>query len=376
MNGTTFVLGRRFSTSGFWREVRESEATVMQYVGETCRYLSSAPAEPDPSDPTKTLDTQHKIRIAFGNGLRADVWDRFKTRFGIETIAEFYAATEGTSGAWNYSSNSFSSGAVGRNGVIAGWLLASQVAVVQVDYESEMPVRDAVTGLCVRAPRGEEGELLYALDAADITEKFQGYLGNKAASRKKVARDVVRKGDAWFRTGDVLTWDAEGRWWFVDRVGDTFRWKGENVSTAEVAQILGGLEPVQEANVYGVLVPGTEGRAGCAALVLRDEWSGPTRKDDPITDEEEEKAVLMADLATHLRTHLPEYAIPLFLRLVKQMQRTGNMKQQKSTVRAEGLDLDRIEGDYGEEVWWLKGPAYVRFRREDWAALAGGRVKL
>lgn len=390
MNGTTFVLGHRFSSSKFWKEVRESEATVLQYVGETCRYLLSAPPEPDPDNPTENLDKKHKIRIALGNGLRPDVWDRFKTRFGIATIAEFYAATEGTSGAWNYSSNSFAAGAVGRNGMIGGLALRKQVCIVKLDYESEMPYRDPETGLCVPLPRGEAGELLYALNPRDIEDRFQGYFGNEAASRKKVLRDVVKKGDAWFRTGDVLRWDAEGRWWFVDRIGDTYRWKSENVSTAEVADVIGrfpgaaagvtgGGGAVEEVNVYGVQIPGVqvEGRAGCAAIVLNTNNNNQQKTELSETDKES----LMADLANYLANSLPKYSVPLFVRLVKHMARTGNMKQQKHVLRNEGVDLRIVEDRYGEEIWWLRdqkhdGRRYVRFRQADWDALRAGRVKL
>ena len=378
INGTAFILGHRFSTRRFWNEVRDSDATILQYVGETCRYLLSAPAQPDPRDSTKNLDRVHKIRLAFGNGLRPDVWDRFKDRFGIETIGEFYAATEGTSGAWNYSSNSFASGAVGRSGAIAELLLKRQNCIVKVDYATELPFRDPDTGLCTAVPRGEPGELLYALDASDIRDKFQGYFNNAEASSKKVLRDVVKQGDAWFRTGDIMRWDTEGRVWFVDRIGDTFRWKSENVSTAEVAQVLGSHPSVAEANVYGVELPGFEGRAGCAAIVLRP--GGPRADADDMPKNE-----LMADLATYATNSLPSYSVPLFIRLVAQMQATGTMKQQKQTLRSQGVHPATVhQGSAGppDEIWWLKnggggtGPSYVRFGNDDWDALVKGKVKL
>ncbi|KAF7509708.1 hypothetical protein GJ744_007579 [Endocarpon pusillum] len=407
INGTTLVLSRRFSGSKFWKEVRESEATVLHYVGEMCRYLLAAPPEVDPDNPTGNLDKKHKIRIAFGNGLRPDVWDRFKTRFGIATIAEFYGATEGTTGTWNFSSNSFAAGAVGRNGMIGGLTLRKQVCIVKLDYESEMPYRDPETGLCVPLPRGEAGELLCALDPRDIEDRFQGYFGNEAASRKKVLRDVVKRGDAWYRTGDVLRWDAEGRWWFVDRIGDTYRWKSENVSTAEVADMIGrfpgaaagatgegGGGVVEEVNVYGVQIPGVqvEGRAGCAAIVLsnnKNNNNNNNNNNQKTELSERDKESLMADLATYLSNSLPKYSVPLFVRLVKDMARTGTMKQPKHVLRNEGVDLQIVEDRYGEEIWWLRhhhrhdgghgegeGPRYVRFRQGDWDALRAGRVRL
>ncbi|ERF76582.1 hypothetical protein EPUS_05855 [Endocarpon pusillum Z07020] len=402
INGTTFVLGHRFSSSKFWKEVRECEATVLQYVGEMCRYLLAAPPEADPDNPSENLDKKHKIRIAFGNGLRPDVWERFRTRFGIATIAEFYGATEGTSGAWNLSANSFAAGAVGRNGMIAGLILRKHICIVKLDYESEMPCRDPETGLCVPLPRGEAGELLCALDPRDIEAQFQGYFGNEAASRKKVLRDVLKGGDAWFRTGDVMRWDAEGRWWFVDRIGDTYRWKSENISTAEVADVIGrfpgaaaggtgaggGEEGVvEEVNVYGVQIPGVEveGRAGCAAIVFNTYNNNSNNQKTELSERDKES--LMADLATYLSNSLPKYSVPLFIRLVKHMARTGNMKQQKHVLRNEGVDLQIVEDRHGEEIWWLRdhkydggrgeeGRRYVRFRQGDWDALRAGRARL
>ena len=229
--GNTIVIGHKFSTKSFWKEVRESNATMIQYVGETCRYLLAAP--PDIDELTcENLDKKHNVRLAIGNGLRPDVWNKFKQRFGIQTIAEFYAATEGTSGSWNLSHNDFALGAIGRNGTFAKALLGTQLAIVAVDWESEQPWRDPKTGFCAKVGTGEPGELLYRLDADDIGSKYQGYFGNEKASNSKIMRDVLRKGDAYFRTGDVVRWDSEGRWYFNDRIGDTFRWKSENVSTS------------------------------------------------------------------------------------------------------------------------------------------------
>lgn len=373
MNGTTFILGRRFSVSGFWPEVRQSQATLIQYVGETCRYLLAAPVEPDPADPSgqANLDRKHQVRIAFGNGLRPDVWERFQARFGVETIAEFYAATEGTSGSWNFCRNAFARGAVGRNGAIAAWLLNRQLCIVRVDSETELPIRAADragAGLCVAVPRGEPGELLYKLDAADVGAKFQGYFNDAAATEKKILRDVRAEGDAWFRTGDLLRWDPDGRWYFVDRLGDTFRWHGENVSTAEVAQVLGEHPAVVEANVYGVEVPGHEGRAGCAAVLLA--GAG--------VDAQPGLALLMEDLAGFLAGGLATYSVPRFLRVVRHMERTGTLKQQKHVLRGEGLDLRKVEGGCGEQIWWLRdgGRRYERFTSADWDALVAGRVRL
>lgn len=232
--GSTIALGERFHRSTFWSDVRATNATMIQYVGETCRYLLSAPPSP--------LDKQHKVRLAFGNGLRPDVWPKFKKRFGIETIQEFYAATEGPAAMWNKSRNSFSEGAVGMSGALSRQLVKS--LVIKLDFDDNVAVRDPKTGLCIVVRAGEPGELVYKLDEKDIEADFQGYYGNKNATSSKILRDVLVKGDAYFSTGDVMRKDGEGRWFFCDRIGDTFRWKSENVSTAEVAEVLGSCSSI------------------------------------------------------------------------------------------------------------------------------------
>lgn len=367
--GNTFILGHKFSTRTFWPEVRASNATIIQYVGETCRYLLAAPPQIDPVT-GENLDAKNHVRMAFGNGLRPDIWNRFKQRFGIDTIGEFYAATEGTSGAWNLSSNDFSSGAVGRNGAIASALLGSQLAIVELDWETEQPLRvpnpenPKLDNLCRKVPRGEPGELLYKLDPADIRKKFQGYFNNEKASESKIMRDVLVKGDAWFRTGDVMRWDKEGRWWFCDRIGDTFRWKSENVSTSEVSEALGTHPSVHEANVYGVELPNHDGRAGCASVLFDGNVSVDAR--------------LLGSVADHVKGILPRYAVPLFLRVTTEMQATGNNKQQKHVLRIEGVDPERVRGSGSgrDRLFWLKDGTYVEFSAGDWEAMRGGRVKL
>ncbi|KAJ5041697.1 uncharacterized protein L3040_005267 [Drepanopeziza brunnea f. sp. 'multigermtubi'] len=356
--GATFSLGKKFSTKSFWPEVRATHATTIQYVGETCRYLLSAPPQIDPGT-GENLDRKNNVRLAFGNGLRPDIWNRFKERFGIEAIAEFYTATESTSGAWNYSRNDFSKGAIGRIGTFGSLLVGGTQVMVELDWETEMPKRDPATGLCRPVNKGQAGELLYRLDPADITRKFQGYYGNAGSTDSKILRDVLAKGDAWFRTGDMISADAQGRCFFSDRIGDTFRWKSENVSTSEVSEALGTHPVVAEANVYGVEIPHHDGRAGCVAIVLA-EGQPPSPR-------------IMRELAEHAATRLPGFAVPLFLRVTKQMELTGTNKQQKHVVRSQGVDPAKVGSD---ELWWLRGGTYVRFGQADWQELNGGRVKL
>ncbi|KAK3291883.1 uncharacterized protein B0H64DRAFT_242278 [Chaetomium fimeti] len=363
--GGTFAMSRKFSTSGFWDDVRKHRANIIQYVGETCRYLLSAPPRTDPKTGAN-LDRQHNVRVAFGNGLRPDVWNQFKERFGIDTIAEFYGATEGSFATWNLSRNDYSMGAIGRSGTLYNLVLGRSVAIVAVDHDTELPYRDARTGFCHRSPTGEPGELLFRLPPADVESRFQGYYGDREATGKKIMRDVFAAGDAWFRTGDVVRWDAQNRVYFNDRIGDTFRWKSENVSTAEVALVVGTHPAVAEANVYGVEVPGHEGRAGCAAVAFRPAPPGG----GAVPSEETLKT-----LAAHVRAGLPKYALPLFLRVVKgeTLQATGTNKQQKTGLRSEGVDPGKTGSD---DIFWLRGDSYVRFGAADWKALQGGKVKL
>ncbi|KAA8569996.1 hypothetical protein EYC84_002334 [Monilinia fructicola] len=344
--GATVCIGRKFSTKTFWEEVRASKANVIQYVGEVCRYLLSAPPQYDPVT-GENLDKKNDVRMAFGNGLRPDVWNKFKERFDIKTIAEFFIPRR--------------RGAVGRNGFIYWLLLRKGWAVVELDVETEQPHRSKTTGFCTRVPYGSPGEMLYKLNPEDISSGYQGYFNNSSASDSKVLRSVFEKDDAWFRTGDVMTWDTQGRVYFNDRIGDTFRWKSENVSTNEVAEVLSAHPAIQEANVYGVSLPHHDGRAGCVALILKDQSPG-----------------IMKELATHAKKGLPSYAVPLFLRVKKEgveMEITGTVKMVKHVVRNQGIDPGVVE-ESGDQLWWLRGDEYVRFGEKEWRELNGGSVKL
>ena len=355
--GSTFIIGHRFSNRTFWPEVRASKATIIQYVGETCRYLLTAPPQFDPST-GNDLDKSNNVRIAFGNGLRGDIWEKFKKRFDIETIAEFYSATEGASAAWNISSNDFSPGAIGKSGSLLSFIYRTKKIIIEMDWETDTPFRDPKRkNLCKRVVPNTPGELLFAVDPANVKASFQGYFNNEEASTGKVMRDVLKKGDAYFRTGDVARQDSEGRLWFCDRIGDTFRWKSENVSTFEVSEVLGLHPAILDANVYGVAVPGHEGRAGCvAAMFNRD------------VDE-----LLLRDVAQHVSAQLPKYAVPLFLRVTKEMSVTGTNKQQKTILRQEGADPAKMGGD---EIYWLRDGTYVRFGQAAWESIQAGKVRL
>ncbi|KAF2632716.1 acetyl-CoA synthetase-like protein [Macroventuria anomochaeta] len=364
--GSTICLSSKFSHKTFWPEIRSSKSTIIHYVGETCRYLLSAP----PS----ALDKAHHVRAAFGNGLRPDVWEPFKERFGINTIFEFYAATEAPGGMWNRSDNPFSSGAIGRNGTLASLLFSPGMCVVRTDPDADgaQPLRSKDTEFCQVCDWNEAGELLYKLDPANIELKFQGYFANDKATTSKIVRNVKKLGDAYFRSGDLVRCDKEGRWWFVDRIGDTFRWKSENVSTAEVADAIGRHAEVDEAAVYGVQVPGHDGRAGCAAVVLNASalsTSANTEKGIAV------KGDVLESLATHVTKELPAFARPIWIRITKQLQTTGTNKQQKHLLQKDGIDLQAVE-QAGDALYWLSDGMYVPFTAKELKKIEGGGVKL
>lgn len=227
------------------------------YVGEIARYLLALP--PSPSD------RQHLLRMVYGNGMRPDVWGRFQERFDIPKVCEFYGSTEGGLSHITFQEGEFLRNAVGHDGVVRRWQLRHEIVPVLVDAETGLIVRNPKTGFAVRMPYDIGGELLFRLDSE---ASFVGYWKNPEATEKKFARDVFRHCDLWYRCGDSLRRDQDGKWSFLDRLGDTFRWKGENVSTAEVSECLGKYPGVIDANVYGVQLPNHDGRAGCAALML------------------------------------------------------------------------------------------------------------
>jgi len=361
--GGAVCISQRFSHKTFWPEVRASKATLIQYVGETCRYLHSAPPSP--------LDKQHHVRAAFGNGLRPDVWESFKTRFGIETIYEFYSATEAPGGLFNKSTNNFSAGAFARIGSLANLLTGVTLAIVRMDPNTSPPepLRHPTTGLCQVCNVDETGELLFKLDAENIEQKFQGYFGNDKATSSKVLRNVKTKGDAYFRSGDLVKKDKEGLFYFIDRIGDTFRWKAENVSTAEVADVLGKHESIEEANIYGVQVPHHDGRAGCAAIVLKSASSASSTPNPSSTT--------LKSIAEHVQKNLPGFAVPLWLRITREMHTTGTNKQQKHTFQKDGIDVQAVEVQ-GDLLFWMdpKSKTYERFTTAQLKQIEEGGLKL
>ncbi|MGA7538459.1 MAG: long-chain-acyl-CoA synthetase [Steroidobacteraceae bacterium] len=312
VGGGTVVVRERFSASGFWQDIRAQRCTIFQYIGELCRYLTNGLN-------AEQAAAEHTLRLACGNGLRADVWQAFQSRFRIPAILEYYAATEGTFSLYNCE------GRVGSIGRIPPFLSHRYpVALVRCDPSSGSPLRDP-EGRCIRCQSGEAGEAIGRIAAAGAGgagARFEGY-ADAEATRGKVLRDVFEPGDAWYRTGDLMSRDTEGFYYFVDRIGDTFRWKGENVSTTEAAAVLASCHGVTDVAVYGVSVPGTEGRAGMAALVVGPEFD-------------------LAVLGRELAGKLPEYARPVFLRIVPSLEVTGTFKLRKQELADEGYDPARV----------------------------------
>jgi acyl-CoA synthetase (AMP-forming)/AMP-acid ligase II len=261
MEGTTLCIGKKFSTSKFWSDIRDSRATWFVYVGETARYLLAAPPSP--------LDKAHNVRGMHGNGLRPDVWIKFRERFGVPEVFEFFNSTEGVFGLAVHAKGDFLATSVGHHGMLMRFFTRNVYVPVRIDQATGDIVRDPETGFAYREPFEKGGEIIVAAPGNQAAgEAFPGYYKNPEATAKKYVTDVFKKGDRWYRTGDALRRTNDGLWFFMDRLGDTFRWKGENVSTAEVAEVLGKFPGIVEANVYGVSLPNHDGRAGCAAIFI------------------------------------------------------------------------------------------------------------
>jgi len=342
VKGGSVVIRDKFSVSAFWDDIVRHDCTMFQYVGELCRYLVNAP----PRD----AETRHRVRLACGNGLRPDIWDAFAKRFRIPRIVEFYAATEGNVTLFNFTGKP---GAIGR----LPRLLERRfpVRLVRFDVAREAPLRDA-RGFCIRCAPGEIGEAIGRIvnDPAVPSGRFEGY-ADRADSERKILHDVFEPGDAWFRTGDLMRQDARGYFYFVDRIGDTFRWKGENVSTAEVAEALTAFPGIRDANVYGVEVPGHDGRAGMATVVV----------DGPLD---------LVKLRAHLHARLPSYACPLFMRIGGPLEVTMTFKLKKIDLVAQGFDPARTT-----DPLWFDDPRRDQFVRLDaalFAEIVGGKVRL
>jgi fatty-acyl-CoA synthase len=331
--GGSVVIRDKFSASRFWDDIVRWDCSLFQYIGELCRYLLHTEPSAD--------EANHRIRMCCGNGLRPDVWPEFQKRFRIPEILEFYAATEGNVSLFNVDGKS---GSIGR----IPSFLAHRFAVKLVKFDER--------GCCTPCAPNEIGEAIgrISTDAANPSGHFEGYT-NEEASEKKILRNVFEPGDAWFRTGDLMRKDEKGYYYFVDRVGDTFRWKGENVSTSEVSEAISAFPGIREANVYGVAVPGAEGRAGMAAVAVDGELD-------------------LDAFRAHLTARLPSYARPLFLRIQTELQVTATFKHTKTDLMREGYDpavtTDAIYLNYAERN------AFVRIDNGVYERIKIGLIRL
>ena len=322
MTGARVILRRKFSASTFWSDCADEGVTTIVYVGELCRYLINQPIDP--------REQAHNIRTGFGNGLRPDIWEEFHARFNIPQLVEFYGSTEGNVSVFN------GDGKIGAVGRIPKWLefKFAHVAFVKFDIVTEQPIRGP-DGFCIATEPNEVGEAIGRIGEATRT-RFEGY-NDPAATNRKILHDVFEKGDMWFGTGDLMRKDEEGYIYFVDRIGDTFRWKGENVSTNEVAEVLSRVPGIATANVYGVPIPGTDGKAGMAAI---------TTKGDVDYD----------GLYKLLASKLPKYAIPIFIRIQRNAETTGTFKYRKVDLVREGFDTDEVD-----DPMWYADPDLKRY---------------
>ncbi|XP_028929796.1 bile acyl-CoA synthetase [Ornithorhynchus anatinus] len=338
--GIPCVLSPKFSASQFWDDCRRHRVTVILYVGEVLRYLCATPQRDN--------DRDHSVRLVLGNGLRPEVWEQFLNRFGPVRVREFYGSTEGNVGFINYTGRL---GAVGKSFFLYRMLCPFEL--IQFDTEKEEPVRDS-KGFCIPVLPGQTGLLLTRVTSFN---PFSGYKGSPSQTEQKLLRNVRRKGDFYFNTGDLLALDADGLLYFRDRIGDTFRWKGENVSTREVEATLAVLDFLKEVNVYGVPVPGHEGKIGMMAVQL-----APGRALDG------------QRLYAHVRRTLSGFAAPNFVRVQEALKITGTFKLMKARLVREGFD----PGTISEPLYVLnnKEKTFQPLTRDIYQAILDGKWRL
>ncbi|EEQ91281.1 acyl-CoA synthetase [Blastomyces dermatitidis ER-3] len=364
----TLCLARKFSASSFWKDATECRANRILYVGELCRYLLATP--------TSSYDRSHSVTHAFGNGLRADVWEKFREHFGIEEIREIYRATEGIAKFDNHGRSAAGAGKIGFAGPIKRYL-EDVTFVVKYDPETQMPVRDPKTGFCIKADLGEEGEVIGRVLNLKL---LSNYLNDDAATEKKLLRDVFRKGDLYQRMGDLVI--HEESWWvrFQERVGDTFRWKGENVSAGEVTGHICLLPNVMDAAVFGVKLDGYYGTAGGAIIVLHSR-----------TEASEDEFINSLGSALAKRG-VPSCALPRLVRMTNSIAAGDTFKQAKTIMERLSWNPNSVpppevksggEEEYLEEqlqhdtlYWFNPAKGYRRMDARAWSGIERGTVKL
>ncbi|GAB5362604.1 hypothetical protein AAMO2058_000811900 [Amorphochlora amoebiformis] len=355
--GATQIVSPKFSASRFFQECRDNRATVVQYIGQICRYLNATPES--------IHDRSHAVVKGIGNGMRIDTWREFQSRFGIEYIGEFYAATEGNAALIN---NQSKLGAVGYVPPIADYIpfINYPLRIIKIDSKTNQPVRrkgkGGAVGLCVECAYGEAGELISRIGNDSVDRRFDGYLDARA-TRKKILENAFKPGDRWFRTGDLLRRDSLGYYYFVDRIGDTYRWGGENIAASEVQSVLASspCPKVVDVTVYGVEVSGYDGKAGMACLQF----------------EKKECVGELTRLYNHCWTHLPKYAVPIFLRIRQgelSMDLTTTFKHKKTGLQREGFNPAMARGDL--LYVRCKNKGWMRVDEQVYESILDGRMRL
>ncbi|XP_035706184.1 long-chain fatty acid transport protein 4 isoform X2 [Folsomia candida] len=336
--GVTQVVRKKFSASNFWKDCIAYDVTVAQYIGEICRYLVT--------QPPSSLDKGHKVRVMFGNGLKLEIWKEFVERFGIKHIGEIYGATEGNCNIVNIDSRI---GAVGFLPVLFSYV--HPLKIIKVDEVTGEPLRDKDTGFAIECKPNEPGELIGKIRRSHPLLDFEGY-ADKSSSKDKVLSNVWRKGDAWFRSGDILLKDELGYIFFKDRKGDTFRWKGENCSTLEIEAVISTITK-EDAVVFGVEVPGAEGRAGMVVI------GNPDNNLD------------LNNLALCVNKALPSYARPVFVRISPKLEMTGTYKLKKVDYQKVGFDIHKTS----DKIYFYNGNKYVELSAELYDDIVASKLR-
>ncbi|GAB1868759.1 Long-chain-fatty-acid--CoA ligase [Camponotus japonicus] len=338
LRGVTVVLRRRFSVSKFWSDCIHYECTVAIYIGEICRFLLMAPPSQN--------DRKHKLRLMIGNGLRPQIWESFVKRFGIKRIGEYYGATEGNSNLININNKT---GAIGFVPRYIGDLYP--VALLKIDEGGNL--LRGTDGLCIRCKPGEPGIFVGKITSKKAINDFDGYTDRKA-SEQKIIHDVFEKGDRVFNSGDILVMDELGYFYFKDRTGDTFRWRGENVATSEVEAVISNVIGFKDATVYGVEIPGNEGKAGMAAIY------------------DDKNSLNLEGLAEKLKKVLPSYARPRFIRILSELSMTGTYKLKKKDLQRDAFDIKKVK----DPIYFLNNDTYVKLTDKYYNDIIEEKIRL
>lgn len=339
VNGLTVAIRKKFSASNFWPDCTKYKCTCAQYIGELCRYLLAVPEKPNENT---------TVTMMVGNGLKAQIWEKFVKRFNIQQVYELYGSTEGNSNLINLDSKV---GAVGFTPRYACGL--HPVTLVRCD-DNGVPIRNA-KGHCIECQIEEPGVFVGKIVHKKVFNEFVGYADDDATS-KKILKNVFKQGDRYFNSGDVLVQDELGYFYFKDRTGDTFRWKGENVATSEVEAVISNIVNLNDAVVYGVEIPNTDGRAGMAAIV------------------DESNTLDLNKFGKEVVKSLPAYALPLFLRIMKEVPLTGTFKLKKVDLQKDGFNVNKIQDKL--YVYDFKAKQYMLLTKDIYEDILSGKVRL